>query len=510
MSDAPTIAPGASFGHSIVNSVSYELKLTIAFHPDVERIGESVILATRPDQGSYRGPFVISRNEPVFSDGEGLALPTLSRQGMLELSFAQGFVSFKSLKDNKALKIEGFDSLVQKQPRAVLRAGVTIHLIQGCVLFLREVEKTNLPTAESVDSFAWPGVSSEADRVRRLLAFVAKRQLPTLVVGASGVGKERAALAIHNAAGRPKSVYHVTDLPAVHDAHATETLFGAFSSDPDKAAALQGAFRRADNGTLVLKHLDRSGQAAQPLVLSGIDGRVQPVGDQQVAVNTQVIATSSVTLNDAPLLEPLKTRFQQIIVIPSLWSRREDIAFALKEGLTEEEMSDGEYPWDNTMKDERAAAFWARTFYRALTDSAFQQWPANYRSINQYVSGNLAAIEGIDRPLQSDDNTRDPRAGNTLTRLATLDSLNDERFFELAEEMQFNYRELSRQLQTSPGSVYRRVAAHPLLRTTEEIPTDEITAVLEANDMNFAKASKILRVSPRALKTAYTKSVKDK
>jgi len=123
------------------------------------------------------------------------------------------------------------------------------------------------------------GVSTAIRRALALAERYARTQLPVLLVGATGTGKEMFAEHIHERSGRPGPLVDV-NCGALPREMVESLLFGhqrgAFTGATDSKV---GHFERSDGGTLFLDELESLAADAQGKLLRVLEtGSVQPLG----------------------------------------------------------------------------------------------------------------------------------------------------------------------------------------------------------------------------------------
>jgi len=215
---------------------------------------------------------------------------------------------------------------------------------------------------------------------------IAASNLPVVVFGETGVGKERAAEAIHRVSGR-HGLLHAVNCAAVPENLAEAELFGhkkgAFTG---AESAAQGHFRAADGGTLFLDELQdlpRKVQAVLLRVLQG--GLVYPVGETKpVPVDVRIVAASQSPLDElvatGRLREDLAMRLAGFAIhIPPLRQRRLDVHTLLVHFL-------------NQYAAEREPAVGVDV--RCLEDLLLYDWPGNVRELEFLVRRLLALLGG--------------------------------------------------------------------------------------------------------------------
>jgi two-component system response regulator GlrR len=211
--------------------------------------------------------------------------------------------------------------------------------------------------------------------------------VPVLLTGENGTGKELLARAIHAAsARRGKPFVVVSCRDTAHHALGSE-LFGGESGDPGHAGSPRdGAFQRAHGGTLLLDeisdlpmHLQTTlakALAKDQITSRGIADAVRP--------DARLICTTSRDLK--PLMDTgafLRDLYYQIgvlpIEIPPLGRRREDIPLLVSHFLEQATESGGQ-----------------RKIYspKAIELLATTDWPGNVRQLFELVKQNVALSHG--------------------------------------------------------------------------------------------------------------------
>jgi DNA-binding NtrC family response regulator len=222
---------------------------------------------------------------------------------------------------------------------------------------LREVEDDRdqrvlrlVPSADG-DSELLPGMVGSSPPMRRLARRVhrlAAVDLPVLVRGESGSGKELVARALHALGPRARAPFVAINAATLHEGLCGSALFGhvrgAFTGAHESRL---GAFRGADGGTLFLDEIGSLSAAVQPALLRVLDGgEVLAVGgDRGVAVDVRLVAATCEPLEDrvrrglfrADLYERIAAC---VVRVPALRERLEDLEVLCEHALRAAQLGD--------------------------------------------------------------------------------------------------------------------------------------------------------------------------
>lgn len=230
------------------------------------------------------------------------------------------------------------------------------------------------------------GASDPMQRLFSLLESAAKSELPVLVYGETGTGKELAARAIH-----VNSPRHSNNLVAINCAAVPESLMeselfghvkGAFTGATENR---QGKIAAADSGTLFLDELSAAPEQFQTRLLRVLQEKCfAPVGsDVPRNVNVRVIAAMNTIPEEAVESGGLrKDLFYRLNVLridmPPLRERREDIPLLVRD-IVKRATRDSDAP-------KISADF--------LDELMGWKWPGNVRQLNNVVEAALACGKG--------------------------------------------------------------------------------------------------------------------
>ncbi len=144
--------------------------------------------------------------------------------------------------------------------------------------------------------------SARMQRAYELVRIVAGHDVPALLVGETGTGKELAAREIHALSRRARTVFVAQDCGALTETLLESELFGHVRGAFTGATADHpGLFQIANGGTIFLDEIQNTSPALQAKLLRVVEhGEVRPVGGAKVRrVDVRLIAASNIDLRAA-------------------------------------------------------------------------------------------------------------------------------------------------------------------------------------------------------------------
>ena len=232
------------------------------------------------------------------------------------------------------------DKLIHARTRMVLVRDPQGEPLAGIEVFsdsrpIRELEKRLGDRRSRGLVGGSPGMQRVFDQIEQIAPY----DVPVVIFGEPGVGKELAASAIHQASRRADAPYVRLDCRGLSTELASSQLFGhGQDAFPGAGAARIGAFEEADGGTLVLDEVFDLPMEVQTLLVRALeDGEIRPAGDLLVRrVDVRVIgltrwnpagnAYGADGLDDASASDELRERLMaSAIRIPPLRERPEDV-----------------------------------------------------------------------------------------------------------------------------------------------------------------------------------------
>jgi two-component system, NtrC family, nitrogen regulation response regulator GlnG len=304
--------------------------LTIASHPRAARVGERCFL-----EGLSAGRAVaLTRNEPDFARvgsalGAPLADPFLSRKPIRFERGREGSVVLHVDEGGTAVGSGGPIAGRREITAAEIARGFPVELAERVVLVLHEVRAH----AEEADAMGMVGHGAGIAEVRAHVRRVADLQVPVLIRGETGTGKELVARALHDHGPRRKGPFVSVNVGALPRELAAAELFGARKGAYTGAAQdREGHFAAARGGTLFLDEVGEASAEVQVLLLRVLEtGQMYPVGGKDpVSTDVRLVTATDADLEqqvrDGRFRAPLLHRIAGYeIRTPPLRERREDI-----------------------------------------------------------------------------------------------------------------------------------------------------------------------------------------
>ena len=197
-----------------------------------------------------------------------------------------------------------------------------------------EIRRMNRHAAGGLSLKDLASKSEDMTRVIRLGERAAKSNIPVLLEGESGVGKELVARAIQGASDRRGRAFVTVNCGALPENLVESILFGhekgSFTGATEKHA---GKFVEAHGGTLFLDEIGELPPEAQVKLLRALqEGEVDPIGGKRsIKVDIRLISATNQNLIElvkrGHFREDLYYRLNVFpITVPPLRVRREDIA----------------------------------------------------------------------------------------------------------------------------------------------------------------------------------------
>jgi two-component system, NtrC family, response regulator HupR/HoxA len=193
------------------------------------------------------------------------------------------------------------DSIARSCDRWAMQVelGWAAMLLEGLALRQRPTERVSTPPQHAPHIVR---ASTRMQRAYELVRIVASHDVPALLVGETGTGKELAAREIHALSPRASTPFVAQDCGALTETLLESELFGHVRGAFTGATADHpGLFQVADGGTIFLDEIQNTSAALQAKLLRVVEhGEVRPVGGAKVRrVDVRLIAASNIDLRAA-------------------------------------------------------------------------------------------------------------------------------------------------------------------------------------------------------------------
>lgn len=286
-----------------------------------------------------KSPLQVISKEPVDAiilSEDKIPKPIISTLNMLDNSIDSPVIIILSTQENEKHNAQ----LLAAGADAVLYAGLTHHVLyEAIVKILLKRNESQTEIIKDQKELSDPKLIDFVSNSPSMAAFiniaqrVAKSDSSILILGETGVGKERLALALHAEGTRCDAPFIPINCAALPDNLIESELFGheqgAFTG---AARARRGAFELAHHGTIFLDEIGDMPLSLQSKLLRVLqDKKFQKIGGENtIEVDVRVMAATNKDL----LKEVEAGNFRQDLYyrvsvvtldIPPLRSRREDI-----------------------------------------------------------------------------------------------------------------------------------------------------------------------------------------
>jgi two-component system nitrogen regulation response regulator GlnG len=522
--DGSTVGPSATFARAQAHAreAAPVPALTLLYHPDLRRVGERALLSEIP----LNREALVSRHAPEFAPpglaaGRPLADRHISRQPLRFGPGSRGGIVLTAGESRTRVTAQGEPvSGAREFQAAEVERGIVLELAERVVLLLHVVRSLS---PEPSGLFGLVGDSDALTRVRWDVRRVADLDVPVLLRGETGTGKELAARAIHDTGPRRKAPFVGVNLGAIPPSLVASELFGAVKGAyTGSVQSQEGYFRQAHGGTLFLDEVGEAPPEVQVMLLRALEtGEIHPVGSQAPQrVDVRVVAATDADLEEkvrreqfrAPLLHRLAG---YEVWLPPLRDRRDDIGRLLVHFLRRELEKVGEPHRLLTDPEAPTSRLWLPP--GLVGRLARFDWPGNVRQLHNVARQLVIGSRGLDRleagqaverllrephPEGSDDSNPSSPSG------PPLESEVRRRPSEVAEEElaaalrahRWDLQATAAALRISRPSLYSRIDESPNVRKAGDLKPEEITRCWEECGGNLEAMVDRLEVSQKALK----------
>ncbi|SED33713.1 sigma-54-dependent Fis family transcriptional regulator [Pseudomonas anguilliseptica] len=299
-----------------------------------------------------------------------------------------------------------------------------------------------------------PGLQGDFRRALR----VYERDVPLLIGGETGTGKEAFAKALHQVSSRGGKPFVALNCAAIPESLIESELFGyrGGSFTGARKEGMRGKLQQADGGTLFLDEIGDMPLALQTRLLRVLEERrVEPIGGEAQAIDVRVISASHRDLNErvasGEFRQDLFYRLNGLVIeLPPLRERSDKLA--LLDFLLGEEARGQPVRLDDAAREALLAYL----------------WPGNVRQLRNVLRTLCALCEnGVISHADLPAEIRHTRPALALLLAAKPDQLGDAERTALLAVLEAQHWQMSRsaeQLGISRNTLYRKLRKHGIAR----------------------------------------------
>jgi DNA-binding NtrC family response regulator len=494
------------------------LGMTIAWHPDLARIGDQYI------GGIDAAIIELSRFSPTFQQISSDPLPIghggISREPVRIVRDTSDGITICPPNSRMVVEINGkeirdptYISAAQIEAGAILGLGRAVFI---CIHWMRCLPKQN-----PVEGFL--GVGSSAIQTRDLIRLAATNDNTVLLLGETGTGKEVAAQGIHNLSKRNSHKLVSVNMAALNESLAAADLFGATRGAYTGAQTTRdGFFSEAQNSTLFLDEIGNTPATVQPMLLRVLEnGEYRPLGATRDARSTaRLITATDQDLYDESFNHALLRRLESFIIrIPPLRARREDIGILIRDLLQNRNLTTIDasqiphalisdmlnFDWPGNVRQ------LGNTFKRALLSIQMGEFPVLALMVERPKMSASASAE-MRQPSSAPANFQPPRnitspakaevsPGNEgLLERKKLRDLTEQDVVDAMEKHQWTIQYAADDLGISRPSMYKLIESNRQIRRVEQIPAEEIQEQFQLANNQVEQCASRLKTPSEALR----------
>jgi len=213
----------------------------------------------------------------------------------------------------------------------------------------------------------------EFNRIKTIAMKAARTEIPILIYGETGTGKEMIAQAVHGQSKRQRAPFIAQNCAALPSTLLEGILFGTVKGGFTGAVDRPGLFELADSGTLFLDEINSMPLDLQAKMLRAIqESKIRRIGDtKERAINVRILAATNVSpdraIEEGLLRKDLYYRLNTVTLrLPKLIDRKVDIAYLTRffiqkyneklykhfRGISKEAANIFErYPWEGNVRE---------------------------------------------------------------------------------------------------------------------------------------------------------------
>ena len=497
VSELDTLAESLRASAENIAANASVLSLGVIWHNNFDLIG-----ATAPLRFDASGRVAVSRLSPVFTLQDDKAPAPLqdqhiSRSPLMIERLSENEFSFTPPNSAMAVYINGREIRERTTARFdALGEEIILTLANSAVLCIFNAPARQTSGAED---YGLTGVSKTIANIREAIRCVANVNVPALIRGETGTGKELVAQAIHRMSDRAGRPLLAVNMATLSSALAAAELFGvkrgAFTgATQDK----KGLFEQAGGGFLFLDEIGDTPRDVQPMLLRALEtGEIRRVGDDKMRkVDVRIVAATDRSLEwqegEPSFNQPLLRRLESFTIdLPPLRLRRVDIGILIKAFLRDGFGNDPQSPRHALSTD-------------SVCKMALHGWPGNVRELRNMVQrimlGQPVAFERLHDAAPIDHGEKSLRPNPAKPQYRVSSSVSDDELITALDESDWVIKDAAKKLNISRTALYDLMEKSTKIRKIEDISDDELRNAVKLDPSSVAVWARHLRVGREALR----------
>lgn len=315
-------------------------------------------------------------------------------------------------------------------------------------------------------------VDEKMRKAKEYIPIVAACDLPVMIYGETGTGKEVFAQAIHNAGPRKNKPFIAQNCAALPDTLLESILFGTSKGAFTGATENKGLFELADGGTLFLDEINSMPLHLQSKLLRVLqDGSFRSLGSRETkAVDVKIIAAINTepleAIEKGELRRDIYYRLSMMsITIPPLRERKKDIGEFIRL-----------YVNKHNVTFHKKVRYVAKELLARLED---YDWPGNVRELEHLIVYGMSVVDESSNVLSFEDleskfNEMTKRAEVKREESSSICSSLREAVYDFEKDMiakalevtKGNISEAAKLLDVPRQTLQRKVKQYGLLKNT--------------------------------------------
>lgn len=314
---------------------------------------------------------------------------------------------------------------------------------------LKDILSSNIPQSEII------GNSSKITEIKAVINKIADLDVPVLIEGETGTGKELIAKSIHFDSFRKNSPFIAVNMAGIPENLIESELFGHEKGSFTGAIKdKKGKFELASNGTIFLDEIGEMNIELQSKLLRVLqENEIQKVGSEKnIKIECRVVAATNRNLKDeikkGNFREDLYYRLNLIkIDLPALKNRMDDL-FELVNFFVHK------YARKYRLSNENIDLY-PKIIAKKYSHYSF---PGNIRELENIVERFLIFPESADM-IVAHDSTEKPKEGNFLYAGKTLEEIEKEAIAETLRYCNGNKTQAAKMLNISSRGIRYKLDA---------------------------------------------------